>query len=1003
MISSAHPGALRLWCAWFAAAAVHAALPDPFNTEPAKTSPMPAAEAAAKMQLPEGFRATVFAAEPDVRQPIAMALDARGRLWVAECYTYAEAATGYALQLRDRLLILDDTDGDGRFDRRTVFSENLQRLTSVELGFGGVWVTAPPHLLFIPDRDGDDRPDGEPEVQLDGFDFAHARHTMANGLRWGPDGWLYGRQGILGTSLVGAPGTPPGRRTSVNVGIWRYHPTRRAFEIVCEGTTNPWGLDWNEFGDAFFINTVIGHLWQAIPGAHFRRMFGDDPNPHAYQLIDQHAEHVHWDTREAWSDIRQLGVTTTTSQAGGGHAHTGLMFYLGDNWPREYHGKLFTINFHGRRLNVENVVRHGSGYTGRRAPDIAQQSDLWFRGLDLLAGPDGGVFVSDWSDTGECHDHDGVHRQSGRIYKITHGQPARPAVGDVAALRDAELLPLLRRGNEWFARAARKQIQERASRGADLSATRAALRLMLAESSDPMVTLRALWSLHAAGGADAALLRSLLDHASEHVRAWAIRLLLDDPAKVDAGTPVAFAGLARTEPSAFVRLALVSGLQRLPLEKRPAIARPLLARAEDATDHNLPLMAWYGVAPLADKFPDALVDLAASCEIPIPRQLIARRLGEDAERRPAPLNALLALAAAKPAAFQRDILTGLGDALAGWRRAPKPAAWDAGRASFAQADEARVRELSAVFGDGRALDDLRALALDSARELAMRRAALRSLIDARAEGLRALCEQLFVVRGLTAAAAAGLALEEDPAIADRMLARFRGVPAAEKPPVINALLTRPIWAAKLLDAIAAGKIPRNELTAFHARQIRGFRESALEAKLAEVWGAFRDSPADKAALIAQWKTRLTPATLAAADQRQGRTLFNQVCASCHRLYGEGSTLGPELTGSGRAELDYLLQNIADPSAVVAKDYQLSLVTMKDGRVLSGMIRSRHEAIVVLQTLTETLNLPAADVAWSETSPVSLMPDGLLGALDEAQLRDLIGYLMSSGPPAAAAK
>ena len=976
----------------------HAEIPEPFNTETAKTAPMPAAEAAAKMQLPDGFRATVFAAEPDVRQPIGMALDARGRLWVAECYTYAEASAGYALQLRDRVVIFEDTDGDGHFDKRTVFTDNLQRLTSVEVGFGGVWVTAPPSVLFIPDRDGDDRPEGEPEVRLDGFDHAGARHTMVNGLRWGPDGWLYGRQGILGTSQVGAPGTPPEQRTTVNVGIWRYHPTRRAFEVVCDGTTNPWGMDWNEFGDAFFINTVIGHLWQAIPGAHFRRMFGDDRNPHVYQLIEQHADHVHWDTREKWSDVRDLGVTGASSQAGGGHAHTGLMFYNGDNWPADYRGKLFTINFHGRRLNVESVERTGSGYVGKRAPDFAQQADLWFRGIDVLAGPDGGVFVSDWSDAGECHDHDGVHRQSGRIYKITNGQPARPAVGDVAKLGNAELLPLLRSGNEWFARAARKQIQERAARGADMGATRDALRGMFAESSEPVPALRALWSLHAAGGADAAFLQAQLGHASEYVRSWAIRLLLDDPAAVADETHAALAQLAQREPSAYVRLALASALQRVPRAQRPDIARPLLAHAEDAADHNLPLMLWYGIEPLAEKTPEALLALATRCAIPVTRQLIARRLGEDVERRPAPLNDLLALAATQPAAFQQDILAGLGDALAGWRKAPKPAAWDAASAAFAKADETRVRELSVVFGDGRALDTLRALALDNARETPVRRAALRSLIDARAEGLRALCEKLFEVRDLTATAADGLALNDDPAIADQMLARYPGLPPVEKSPVMTALLTRPAWAAKLLDAIAAGKIARGEMTAFHARQIRGFHDRALDAKLADVWGAFRDSPAEKATLIAQWKERLTPATLANADQHKGRALFTQVCATCHRLYGEGATIGPDLTGSGRASLDYLLQNLADPSAVVPKDYQLSLLTMQDGRVLSGMIRSRNERIVVLQTLTETLNLQTSDVAKSETSPVSLMPDGLLGAFDETQTRDLIGYLMSKEPP-----
>jgi putative membrane-bound dehydrogenase-like protein len=974
-----------------------AEIPEPFNSEEATAEPMTAVEAAAQMQLPDGFHATVFASEPDVRQPISMALDSRGRLWVAECYTYAESSVGYAMQLRDRVVIFEDTDADGHFDERTVFCDDLQRLTSVEIGFGGVWVTTPPNVLFIPDRDGDDRPDGEPEVRLDGFDFAGARHTMVNGLRWGPDGWLYGRQGILGTSQVGAPGTPPAQRTTVNVGIWRYHPTRRTFEVVCDGTTNPWGMDWNEYGDAFFINTVIGHLWQAIPGAHFTRMFGDDRNPHVYQLIDQHADHVHWDTREKWSDVRKIGVTGASSQAGGGHAHTGLMFYNGDNWPADYRGKLFTINFHGRRLNMENVVRTGSGYVGKHAPDFAQQADPWFRGIDLLTAPDGGVFVSDWSDTGECHDDDGVNRQSGRIYKITHGQPAKPAVGDAAKLSHAELLPLLRSDNEWFARAARKQLQERAALGVEMGTTREDLHQMFAECSEPVAALRALWALHAVGGADSAFLQAQLGHASEYVRAWAIRLLLDDPATATGETHTALAKLAEGESSPYVRLALASALQRVPLPNRAAIAGPLLAHEEDTADHNLPLMLWSGIAPLAEETPEVIITLAENAVIPAPRQLIARRLGEDVERRPGPLNDLLVLATTQSAAFQQDILTGLSDALAGWRQAPKPTGWDAASVAFAKVDETRVRELSVVFGDGRALKGLRALALDDTAKMPVRRAALGALIDARADGLRELCETLFEVRDLTGPAAGGLALSDDPAIADRMLARFPSLPPVEKSPVMTALLTRPTWAAKLLDSIATGSISRDEVTAFHARQIQGFHDAALDAKLTEVWGAFRDSPADKAALIATWKARLTPEALAQADPRKGHILFKQVCASCHRLYGEGTTIGPDLTGGGRAELDYLLHNLADPSAVVAKDYQLSFLTMKDGRVLNGMIRSQNEQIIVLQTLIETMNLQTSDVSKSETSPISIMPEGLLGAFSEIQTRDLISYLMSKEP------
>ncbi len=382
-------------------------------------------EALSRIDLPSGFDVSGFAAEPMVQQPIAMAFDTRGRLWVAECFTYAENGK-FETELRDRIVILEDSDHDGRADRRTVFWDQGQRLTSLEIGFGGVWVLCTPHLLFIPDRDGDDQPDAEPTVVLDGW--VSAGHTLVNGLRWGPDGWLYGRHGIQGTSEVGTPDAPPEDRVSINCGIWRYHPQRRRFEVVCHGTTNPWGMDWNDHGQLFFINTVIGHLWQVLPGAHYRRMYGDDLRPELYELIEQTADHVHWDDgHEEWTAQRK-GVSTGTSRAGGGHAHVGLMFYLGDNWPLEYRDELFTLNLHGRRINRDHLEREGATYVGRHRPDFVTWGDAWFRGIDLAYGPDGGVYVLDWSDIGECHEADGVHRTSGRIYKISwRGGERKPA------------------------------------------------------------------------------------------------------------------------------------------------------------------------------------------------------------------------------------------------------------------------------------------------------------------------------------------------------------------------------------------------------------------------------------------------------------------------------------------------------------------------------------------------------------------------------------------------
>jgi putative membrane-bound dehydrogenase-like protein len=399
---------------------IAADFPAPYNSEPDKSGPMPAAEAAAKFKLPPGFKATVFAAEPDVQNPIAMAWDARGRLWIAENYTYAEAGVRFDMKLRDRILIFEDKDGDGHFDTRTVFTDELQMLTSIEVGEGGVWALSLPNLVFIPDRNRDGVPDGPPEVVLTGFAAPQENyHNVANGLRFGPDGWIYGRCGASGPADVGAPGTPPEQRIPVRGGMWRYHPQRKTFEAITSGNTNPWGHDWNEHGELFYVNTVNGHLWHAVAGEHFVRPHTVDPNPRAYAAIDMHADHWHFDVGKGWQNSR----SGAASDLGGGHSHIGAMVYLGDNWPAEYRGHLFTLNQHGKRANQEILERTGSGYVGHHGADTLFAADPWFVGLDLSYGPDGGVYVLDWSDTGECHERNGVHRTSGRIYKITSGDP----------------------------------------------------------------------------------------------------------------------------------------------------------------------------------------------------------------------------------------------------------------------------------------------------------------------------------------------------------------------------------------------------------------------------------------------------------------------------------------------------------------------------------------------------------------------------------------------------
>jgi putative membrane-bound dehydrogenase-like protein len=981
--------------------------PAPYNSEKDPSLPLPPEEAAAQMTLPPGFRATVFASEPEVQNPIAMSWDGRGRLWVAENYTYAESRKRFELALPDRVLIFEDTDGDGRSDRRSVFTEDTQMLTSIEVGRGGVWAMCPPQLLFIPDRNGDDRPDGAAEVVLDGFHVPQENyHNYANGLRFGPDGWLYGRCGGTAPGEIGAPGTPADQRIPLRGGMWRYHPVRQVFEALTTGTTNPWGHDWDEHGELFFINTVNGHLWHTFPGAHFKRGSTLDPNPHAYELIDQHADHWHFDNAQDWTKSRDGAANAL----GGGHAHVGMMIYLGDNWPAEFHNRLFTLNMHGYRANQEILERHGSGYVGRHGKDFLIAGDKWFRGIDLSYGPDGGVYLLDWSDTGECHEHTGVHRTSGRIYKITHGQPKRSAIGDLGKLSPGGLVALHTHRNEWFSRAARKQLVELGRDSAKQREAATALRALYQSETEVRVKLRALWSLHSIGASDRQFLETQLTHDNEHIRAWALRLLSDgwpldsvtsirrdiDTAALQAKElEPTLVRLAREDPSGLVRLVLASTLQRMPIGQRGALAAALVSRKEDASDHNLPLLTWYGLIPVGSA---DLTKVVTGCEWPLTRKFIARRLASEIDKEPRAIEKLLQLTKANGAEFQADIIAGLTEGLTGWRKAPKPQAWDDLAAKLASGNDKRlqerVRELSVVFGDGRALDEVKAVALDGKADMGARRAALQTLIDSRPPDLHRICEQLLAVRFLNPLAARGLASSDDPAIGRKLVESWSKFHQSERPQLLAVLVSRVEFAMPLLDAMEKGRIRRADITPFHARQLRGLSNPALNERLEQVWGKL-DESASKQPQIAELRKKLTPSVLAAGDKSAGRAVFNQACASCHRMYGQGSDLGPDLTGSGRTDLDYLLGNIVDPAAMVSADYRLTILTMKDGRVLNGFIAASTDRTITLRTMTETLTLERSEIAGKQELSQSLMPDGLLQALSETQVRDLFAYLMHS--------
>ena len=582
--------------------------------------PLAGKQAAVTMQVPPGFTVDLVASEPDVRQPVALCIDDRGRLWVAENQSYPKHTNKAA---NDRILIFEDKDGDGLHEKRTVFYERLNYVSGLEVGFGGVWVMSPPFFYFIPDKNGDDVPDAEPQLLLDGFgNFANS-HNIANGFAWGPDGWLYGTHGRTNWSLPGKPGTPKEQRTRLDGGVWRYHPIRHIWENYADGCTNPWGIDWDEYGEAFIPNTINPHLFHVIQGAHYEPYRNRASSRYAYQRIATVADHLHY---LGGRNVRAGIGTEAELNLGGGHSHCGILIYKGDNWPERYRGSVFLHNTHGRRINNDTLHRKGSGYTAKHRRDLLISKDPWFMGVNFRTGPDGSVFVTDWSDTGECHSTRNTRKHTGRIFRIRYGQP-KPWNGNLAKLDNLSLAQLHLHQNEWFTRHARRLIQERAANGDDLLQANKKLREIFHSDLETPIKLRSFWTLYLSGDLEESFLVKQLNHPQENIRAWAIKLLCENPPSGKALRK--FEQLAKKDRSLLVRLHLASALQRISPENRWTLAENLIKNAEDVDDPNLPLMYWYGIEPLINTNLTRFVGLAGKTEIPLLRQFITRRVAEQ--------------------------------------------------------------------------------------------------------------------------------------------------------------------------------------------------------------------------------------------------------------------------------------------------------------------------------------------------------------------------------------
>jgi putative membrane-bound dehydrogenase-like protein len=930
------------------------------------------------MTLVDGYGVNAWASEPMVVQPMAFCWDDRGRLWVAENRDYESRVSGFSNAGNSRILILEDTDRDGIADSRKVFMEGIVFPSALAVGFDGVFVGAPPNLLFIPDRNHDDSADVDAiEIRLTGWGIRD-RHEVLNSLHWGPDGWLYGLQGYATSSNVRKPsgsarlykaGEPfpedvlKGDGIEINGGVWRYHPTKDRFEVVAHGFSNPWGIDYDAKGQLLISACVIPHLFHVIPGGIYHRQGGQHFNPYVYSDIQTIADHRHRS------------------------AHGGARVYLSDAFPASQQGRIFMANIHEHAVLSDVLERRGSGFSAHHGDDFLMANNAQWIGFSLEIGPDGALYVLDWHDADICG-MEVLRKETGRVFRIAPKQtlaenwPDR--YSDLRAMADAQLVDLQTSRSDWHARRARIILQHRASTRALQPDTHDRLRRLFATSENPDWRLRAMWGLHVTGGFTEPNLVSALDDRDEHVRAWAIQLLTEDR----SGSPAAvgkFTDMARSDTSAIVRLYLASALQRMEDTARGTIAAALMLRGEDAKDHNIPNMLWFGIEPLVKSNPSLALERASRSNIPMLARFTARR-SVDADA----LEPVISAIAAAPKT-QASLLEGLRDGLEGRVDVSAPSNWARVFSRLRQSGD-RIAQLAAEverqFDNTEAARQNLATVRNRTAPVAERQHALRILAAQRRPQLASELPAALEDERVRLEAIRAVAAYDDDALGKALIERYPSFSPAEKREAIQTLSSRRRYGRLLTDALAQKAISRTDVPPYAARQLR----RVVGTPFTEVWGPVEQVASEERAFT-RYRGLLNDATLARADAANGKAVYERTCGACHKLNGEGGAIGPDLTGSNRTNIEYLLFNVLNPNGEVQDAYKAVVITTRDGRTFSGTVASETDRQVTLRVVDrDAVAINKADIQSRETTNVSMMPVGLFDALTDREVIDLVGYL-----------
>jgi putative heme-binding domain-containing protein len=942
--------------------------------------------------------------EPEVAQPTQFSFDERGRLWVAQYRQYPYPA-GVKMISRDKyyrskydrappapphhdrgadiISVHEDRDGDGRYETHRNVLTGLNMANAVVTGHGGLWVMHTPYLLFYPDANHDDIPDADPEVRLKGFGLEDT-HSVANGLAWGPDGWLYGAQGSTTTSRVTRPGIDPPDAPGIYVEgcmVWRYHPERRLYEIFADGSGNTFGITFDDEGRLF-----TGHNggdtrgWHHIQSGLYLKQgkdpgkFGPGPNPYAF------------------GELPMMRSTHPVPR----FTHMTILAH-GTALPERWRGRFLGVDPLHHFLVASERRPDGSTFETTDVGFPLRTEDLTFRPVYLANAPDGSVLIADFREEFIAH---GQNYQSqidpftGRIYRLRGKETPLERNIDLSRATPAELVAALSHRNPWHRQTAVRLLGERK----DTAAIPLLTEALAGRGIHP--ALEAAWALHQMGRLDETLATHLLDHPAAPVRAWAIRLM-GDAGVLPSSFYARLNALADTEPDAEARSQILSTARRLPANQALPLTQAIGMRSLDSSDPFIPLMGWFVIESHCATAPSEVLRLfqnPALWSAPLVRQhwvpRLMRRFAASGTRQE--LSACATLLSLAPSEADRAaLMTGFEEAFKGRLIPTLPddlltALAQTGRLNLLL----RVRQ-----GDADAIRDALAVIEDAKADLAQRLAAVRVFGEVKhPQAAKVLFD---LVRSsaptpLRTTACASLSLYDDPEMGPAMATAWKGLPPETQTAALNLLGSRAGWSRALVDAVADGRIPRSAIGSDLIHRLRLHDDPQLASLLD------RHLPMAASAGSAALRPRIDAVrriiTEQPGDPYRGEPLFMDRCGGCHTLFFKGGKIGPDLTSYQRDDLGTMLISVLDPNAEIREGFANHVVVTRDGRTLGGFLADQDAHVIVLRGFDGAdISLRRTDITSLTPAGRSLMPEALLDDLSDAEIRDLFAYLRQSQP------